>query len=314
MGVAGLMTGAGAAGGLETLLARMRAEEVLANQGRKIDLDEFDSRSMDRARTASTDQGQQRIDQGASQFEAGAPLREANVAHLGAETEHLGAETAGLNAKSDVIKGLLTNGGSDVGGPSGGPPSMNSTQGRIRLSAGGFSPTAILGSVDQDNTDEEQYLTAYAKKTIGPAATGKDLSFDQRLTAMKMKPQTVIAQGNLNVRSTESNLRQRKAELDIQSMTNKLQMDEKIPPALRPFMLAEFQNRITKDVKSAPTWSQWLNGESVADPSAQIAQIYADIVGKAAQGSGPSAPAIPPVAAPGTRKTRRFSKDGVEQQ
>lgn len=322
MGYTGLATGAGAASGLETLFARLRAEEALANQGRSIDIDQFEAQSLDANRRGILDLGNRNLGENTRQFNEEAPNRTAAAA-----LNTAGARESGVRADTgaeqlSVLRGLRgffeppVSGGADTLGSSGAAAggadsvagsgavdSLNNPSGRIRLSAAGLNPNEAFGPPNVDNTDEEQYLTAYAVKTLGAGKTGRDLTFDQRLEAMKMKPQTVIAQGNLNIRSSESALRQQKWKLDIRDAELNLAQDEKIPPAMRPFLLAEFRNRIQNDVTASQSWSQWLNGESVADPSAQIATIYADVMGKAHTAPGaPSAPATTP--------RRRFNRDG----
>lgn len=328
MSYTGLATGAGAAQGLETLLARLRAEEELSNQGRQVDINEFTSRSLDRDRSTTADQGQQRINEGISEFQQMAPTREANIAGMTANARAANTNADQGQEQLGVLRGLKPYfGGADAnaGGSTGAgagvapdPNQLNNPLGRIRLSAAGLNPNEAFGPPNVDNTDEEQYLTAYAQKVLGAGKTGRDLTFDQRLEAMKQKPQTMIAQSNLNIRSSESKLRQQKWGLDIREAEMKLQQDEKIPPGMRPFMLAEFRNRMQNDVQSKQTWTQWWNGEEVADPSAQIAEVMADVLSKAAAGGynapapvqGPVQPGQSTLPTPGQTTRPRFDRQG----
>ena len=304
----GLLTGAGAGAGLEQLFARLRAEEQLANQGRSIDIDEFESQSTDRARQAQAALGRDTLGENVRQFDANAPGRDAATTLNTASARESGVRADTGAEQLGVLRGLrpMLEGSGGADASVGGSSALNSPLGRIRLRTAGINPNEAFGPVEQDNTDEEQYLRSYAEKTLGPGKTGKDLTFDQRLEAMKLKPQTMIAQGNLDARTKEASIRQRKQELDIRSAELKLQQDEAIPPAMRPFLLAEFRNRIQNDVQSKQSWMQWLKGEEVADPSAQIDEILADVMSKAASGV-PGTGSTPAGAGAGTGARRRYN-------
>ena len=283
----GLATGAGAASGLETLFARLRAEEALANQGRSIDIDQFEAESLDRNRTGVLDLGNRQLGENTRQFDTQAPNRIATADLNTASAGESRMRTDTGNEALGVLRGLrpyLSGGGADASVDSGvgpaDPNTLNNPLGRIRLSAAGLEPNTVFGPPNVDNTDEEQYLTSYAVRELGAGKTGRDLTFDQRLEAMKLKPATMISQGNLDIRSGESILRQQKQRLDIRQAEMKIEGDEKVPLEMRPFLLTEFRNRIQNDVQSQ-TWGQWLRGEDVPDPSAQIEQIMADVISKA---------------------------------
>lgn len=314
----GLATGAGAADGLEKLFARMRAEEALANQGRQIDIDAFEAGSMDTNRRGVLDLGNRNLGEDVRQFDAGAPGRDATTALNTASAREAGVRTEAGQESLAVLRGLKpylggadTSGGVSAPGATPDPEALNTPLGRIRLSAAGLEPNTAFGPPQVDNTDEEQYLTSYAVREMGPGKTGRDLTFDQRLAAMKLKPQAVIAQSNLDIRSSESNLRRQKQTLDIKSAEMQIQQNEAIPPHMRPFLLAEFRNRIQNDIQSSQTWNQWLNGESAPDPSAQIATIMADVLSRAT--TPPTAPGTAPATGavnPNTPR-RRFNRDGT---
>lgn len=313
----GLMTGAGAASGLEQLFARLRAEELLANQGRTVDIDELESQSTDRARRAQADLGQGTLAENTRQFEALAPGRDAATALNTASARESGVRSDTGEEQLGILRGLRL--GDSGGGPSAdagagdsqpgmGDPALNSPLGRIRLSAAGINPNNAFGPVNTSNTSDEQWFDSYFERLNGlkpgqGVGRGRELTFEERQEAAEMKPQTMIAQGNLDARTKEASIRQRKQELDIRSAELRLQQDEAVPPAMRPFLLAEFRNRIQNDVQSKQSWMQWLKGEEVADPSAQIDQILADVMSKAA--SGIPGTSGTPQAPPGGGGTRR---------
>lgn len=293
MAFAGLATAAGAGEGLETLFARMRAEEALRNQGRSIDIDKFNAESADRART-----GQLGVQQGDAaekirEFDVNAPVRSADVAHLGADTAHMGAETTGLEDKNNILRGLMpilgaSNGqaGADVGNPlnpgattggSTGVASMDNPAGRLRLSVAGITPSSVF----HDDTEAEKNDTAYAA-SIGK--TPDQLTFADRVAMQKALPNYGLATTRIalstdanNRANTESTLRQREMNIRIKEGEQKL---KDLPPLQRELALAEFQNRIKNDVQSKQSWSQWLNGDPVEDPGSQIDKIMADVVAK----------------------------------
>ena len=304
----GLATGAGAAGGLETLLARMRAEEMLANQGRQIDIDKFEAESADATRRGQLDLGGRQLGEETRQFDEQAPNRIATAALNTAGARESGVRSDTGEESLSVLRGLRPYlGGADAGAD---PNALNNPLGRIRLSAAGIEPNSAFGPVDTSNTSDEQWFDSYFERLNGlkpgqGVGRGRELTFEQRQEAAEMKPQTMIAQSNLNIRSSESKLRQQKQQLDIREAEMKIQQDEKIPPAMRPFLLAEFRNRMQNDIQTRQTWIQWLNGEDVADPSAQIAQIFADVMSKAGQ-----IPAAAPGTAPAGAPRRRFDRQG----
>lgn len=306
----GLMTGAGAASGLEQLLARLRAEEMLANQGRQVDINEFESQSADRARRAAAELGTGTLAENTRQFDVNAPTREAAAALNTASARESGVRADTGEENLGILRGLRL-GGSGGGEPNasvgvgGVDPALNSPLGRIRLTAAGINPNNAFGPVNTSNTSDEQWFDSYFERLRGlepgqGVGRGRELTFEERQEAAEMKPQTMIAQSNLDVRTKEAAIRQRKQELDIRSAELKLQQDEAIPPAMRSFLLAEFRNRIQNDVQSKQSWMQWLRGEEVADPSAQIDQILADVMSKVASGV-PGTGGTPP-APPGARR------------
>lgn len=314
----GLATGAGAAAGLEQLFARLRADELLKNQGRTVDIDEFEAQSTDRARQAQADLGQGTLAENTRQFDINAPGRDAATALNTASARESGVRSDTGEEQLGILRGLrLGDSGGGEPGAGGVDPALNSPLGRIRLSAAGINPNNAFGPVNTSNTSDEQWFDSYFERLNGlkpgeGVGRGRELSFEQRQTAAEMKPQTMIAQGNLDVRTREAGIRQRKQELDIRSAELRLQQDAAIPPAMRPFLLAEFRNRIQNDVQSRQTWMQWLRGEEVADPSAQIDQILADVMSKAT--SSMPAPGGPPNTStpggPGAGTRRRFDRQG----
>lgn len=268
-----LATGAGAAGGLETLYARMRAEEQLRNQGRAIDIDEFNAGSLDTNRRGV-------LGENIRQFDAEAPTRAAQVTSLGASARENNANAGLLEGRGSILKGLSSSfgaGGGDTGS-GGGVTALDNPAGRLRLSLGGIPPNSVF----ENETGGEATLDAYARK-IGK--TGRnDLTFDERNAALKEDPRfkqadtrIQISQDNLGIRQTESQLRQRKMDMDIRDQEAKF---NDLQGTAKDMAMAEFRDRIAKDVKSKQTWTQWFNGESVPDPSAQIAAIAADVMGK----------------------------------
>lgn len=293
MAFAGLATAAGAGDGLETLLARMRADEVLKNQGRSIDIDQFNANSADRSRTGQLDVQRGELAEKANEFSANAPVRAADVANANATAAHTGAETTGLEDKNNIIKGLMpslgaNNGqaGAEVGNPlnpgattggSTGVASMDNPAGRLRLSVAGITPSSVF----HDDTEAEKNDTAYAS-SIGKRPD--QLTFADRVAMQKALPNYGLATTRIalstdanNRANSESTLRQREMNLRIKEGEQKL---KDLPPLQRSLALAEFQNRIKNDVQSKQTWSQWLNGEPVADPGSQIDAIMADVVAK----------------------------------
>lgn len=279
MAYAGLATGAGAGAGLETLFARMRAEEQLKNQGRQVDLDEFNSRSLDTDRRA-------RLGEDVRQFDAGAPVREAQVGSLNAGAAENNANAGLIEGKSGMLKGLREvtmpgmeagpgtgEAGASAGGPSAnGVSSLGSPLGRLRLSLAGLPADSIVGPVRQpDNTDED--LDAFAQK-IGKTDRSQ-LSYDERMKGLAGRPNTVIAQGGLDIRRRDAD--QRQQMFDLRKRLAEKSLTE-LPPEVRQIAAAEFNNRITNDIKTQ-SWMQWFKGEEVPDPSAQIEQIAAEVMG-----------------------------------
>lgn len=282
----GLATGAGAAEGLETLLARMRAEEALRNQGRNIDLNEYEAQS-------AAGHRQSTLQENARQFDAAAPVRAAQTASLTAGAREsnvdadLGTERVGaLRGLSSMLPGVQPASGPVTGTPGAGAQTgtggevggLNSPFGRLRLSLAGVTPSQIF----PNDTGGDETLDAFARK-IGKASRF-DLSFDERNAALKQDPRFQQGQtriqlsgGNLDVRRQESDLRKRKLELDIQASEMKL---GEIPAIQRQMAIAEFRNRIQNDITSKATWAQWLAGDSVQDVPTQINQIRDEILAK----------------------------------
>jgi hypothetical protein len=282
----GLATGAGAAGGLETLLARMRAEEALANQGRMIDLDEFETRQLAGHRQATLAENQR-------QFDTQAPLRQAQTTNLTASARESNVDAdlstervSALRGLRGTLPGAQPQGGIVAGTPGAGTQTgaggevggLNSPFGRLRLSLAGITPSQVFPN---DSGEDETY-DAFARK-IGKNSRF-DLTFDERMEAERQSPRfqqgqsrIQISQDNLGVRRQESDLRKRKMELDIQA--SEMKMSE-IPVLQRQMAIAEFRNRIQNDITSKSTWSQWLAGDSVQDVPAQINQIRDEVLAK----------------------------------
>lgn len=284
MAYAGLATGAGGAAGLETLFARMRAEEALANQGRSIDIDKFNAESTDTNRRGV-------LAENTRQFNEEAPLRGAQTTADIAGARENNANAGILEERGNVLRGLrpiLGNAGPGSGGTSSGVASgggdalggMDNPAGRLRLSVAGIPPSGVF----ENDTNGEDTLDAYAVKVLGPGHTRHELTFDQRNDALKADPRfgqanirIGLAEQGMGIRTSESALRKRKMELDIRSAEQRL---NELPQLQRSMALAEFRNRMQNDVTTKQTWTQWLNGEDLADPSAQIDQIAADVLSK----------------------------------
>ena len=285
MPIAGLMTGAGAAEGLEDLLARMRAEEQLAQRGRALDVDEFNSRSLDENRRGT-------LAEDVRQFDTMGPTRTAGVANTRANTAQTTTETEGLTQRNSILKGLREDFGGGVTGV-GGVPDLNNPSGRLRLRMADVPPNDIYGAVDTDNTGDEKLVAAYMSSIGKP---GQQPSYQDIVKALAGKPNTVISQGNLDLR--------RGSEADRKQMhTLRIKLAERdiagLDPLQRAMALAEFRNRIQNDVEAAPNFAQrWILGqETPDDPDVQIEAIKQDVLKK--YGQGQAAPTTP-VAAPGS--------------
>lgn len=323
----GLLTGAGAANGLEVLLARMRAEEALANQGRALDIDEFEANSMDRYRTGQLSNASNTLGENQRQFDAEAPNREATARSLLAGANVNQAEAGLKEEQLGFLKGLrpIIGPGVEPGAAGGGPAAsnlgsdvsgLNTPLGRIRLDAAGLNPSAAFGPVNVSNAGDEQLMDAYYEKLNGMApgtgtGLGNRLTFDQRLEALKQKPNTMIAQGGLDLRRTAAGERTEMHKLRVRLAEQQLNQGV-TDPLRRQMALAEFRNRIQNDIQQ-PTWMTWLSGQDVPDPGAQIETIATDIITKYSQqgptGASNSAPpggsATPPPA-----PRRRFDRFG----
>lgn len=304
MAFGGLATAAGAGEGLETLFARMRAEEALRNQGKSIDIDKFNAESADRGRTGTLDLQNRDLAEKASEFAAGAPQRTAEVANLGANTLHTGAETDSLGMRNSILKGLFSTDGGAGSGAMGGPTSganagggagvasLDNPAGRLRLSVAGVTPSSIF----EKPTGDEEYLDRYAQQHGMVDRNDPKFSHDMEIAALREKPQTVIAQGGLDLRREDSANRKKESDLRIKAAEAKL---NDIPVLQREIALADFRNRIQNDITTSRTWAQWWNGEAVQDPSAQIDNIAADIMTKYGGKSTVAASGAP---APGTQQ------------
>lgn len=289
MGLAGLMTGAGASEGLEDLLARMRAEEQLAQRGRSIDIDEREAISMDEHRRGTREHDTSVLGEDVRQFDALQPTRTAGVANVNATAAQTAAETEGITEKNTILKGLRDSFSGTAGAD------LNNPMGRFRIEAAGMSPNNIYGSVDTANTADDLLLDAYARE-IGKGSR-KDLSSDEQVAALRKKPNTVISQGNLDIRRGAETDRKQMHALRIKLAERDLQS---IPPINQAMAMAEFRNRIANDVEGAPNFAQrWVLGaDTPDDPSTQIDAIKADIIKKygvtaAPDTSTPAAPVAP---------------------
>lgn len=289
----GLATGAGAAGGLETLLARMRAEEALHNQGRSIDIDEFNAQSGDQYRQGELGVQQAGEAEKAREWDQSAPTRAAEVANTESGTAHNTAETGILNERIPMLRGLRSvvegqdgTQGSDTGSsgaPASGVGSLDNPAGRLRLSLGGISPSGVF----ERPSGEEEFLDAGAKSRGMTDRNDPRYTFAMRNEDLAKKPSTVIAQGNLDNSSerlalSKQTAGERKQLNDLRIKQAEQQLAQ-IPPLQRELALAEFRNRIQNDVSTNRSFMQWINGDPVPDPGAQITAIAADVQTKYGQ-------------------------------
>lgn len=144
MGVIGLATGAGAAGGLETLFARMRAEEALRQHQEQLD--------------------QQRDYQSA---ELGLQGRNTAVAEAGSKRADTTASTANdfAKVKLNALKSITAD---DAGQPSADMPDFNNPKGRTMFQLAGLNANETYGAVPTDRPEnlnpEESFYNSYARE------------------------------------------------------------------------------------------------------------------------------------------------------
>lgn len=297
----GLRTGAGASGGLQKMLERMRAEEQLANQGRQVDINAFEAQSRADLEAA-------RIGESQRQFNMQQPGRDAL-------TEQTTLENTGLGIKNQMLQGLVPIAGG-AGGPQGGSPGaaggggslagMDNPEGRLRLSLAGITPSGVF----QNRTNEEQMFDAYAKK-IGKTSAN-DLSFDERAQALKQMPAYGLATQRINI--SEAGLGIRKEELALRKQMHEMRMKQaeqdlanNTDPLQRQMALAAFRNRLQYEVEVQSNLNKWLNGEDPdKDPWTQIQRIADEVRSQmgtkapaAGSGTGRGAGAQDPTAAAG---------------
>lgn len=320
MGFEGLAAAGGASEGLETLLARMRAEEALRNQGRAVDIDAFNAQSEDTARRGTLAVQQGDAAERASEFAANAPVRQADVTHLGADTAHLNADTYAAATRATILKGLVpiltgqppatgaagTGAGAGAGAtsptpaaaPATGSPAPNVTP------AGTAAPAAASGvasldnpvgrlrlsvagvppnTVFKDKTEADKQEDAYAQ-SIGKTS-GDQLTFADRVAMQKALPNYGMAQQRIGLQVTAG--ADAHAESGLRQRETNLRIGEaqqklnQLPQLQREMALAEFQNRIKNDVHTQSAISQWVNGvDQAQDPGAQIDAIAADVLKK----------------------------------
>lgn len=263
-----LATGAGAGEGLETLLARMRAEETLRNQGRSVDIAQ---------QNANTNSGE--LGERTREWDQGGPGREANVNHVAAETRETNANAGILENKGTILGGL---GNMLQSAP--GAASLDNPSGRLRMSLAGITPSGVFPNESSDERNEAAYG---AKVGLTP---GTPLNWDQRISMLKSLPNTVLAAGRLdnsreNTDISRQSLDMRRQLFDLQK--GKAERDLAVLPVdQRALAIAEFNNRINHDVQSAPWYAKFIGGET-GDSASQIEAIKQDVMKKYGMAPGP---------------------------
>jgi hypothetical protein len=225
MGSGILFAGAGAASGLETLLARERAEEQLRNAG--LEIGQRD-RQLD---LEGSRQGEQR-----REFDALGPSRDSEVDYHKAATGHLNAEAGALGAKSDILRGLLpmfgaggnvatpgyTSGGSIGSGGTGGVASpaglgggvsgqsshLDTPSNRLAMSVAGITPSNVFPS--DGHSDLTRVGDAFAKSKYGPSADFNSLSYDDIRDLQRQNP--TFQQGQVRIDLSRQGMQLRQDE------------------------------------------------------------------------------------------------------
>lgn len=276
-GYTGLLTGAGASKGLEDLYTRMRANEMLENQGRQLDINDFLAQEQVASREAQLAENQR-------QFDANQPLRESQIGVNNANAAQTGIENQILNERLPMLRGLRGiidgSGGGAAGavasGGQGDLNQLNNPMGRLRLSLADVPPNQVF----TNDTQGDETLDAYAQ-SIGKK-NRFDLTFEERMNALRQDPRFKQADARISISREGLGIRREELQMRKELQPLKLKQIEAdlaagTDPLTRSMAIAAFNNRLNYEIKVQKSLNDWLNGTELEDPWVQIQRIADEV-------------------------------------